>query len=793
MVDANGNRTEYKYDELGRQIAVVDALGNVTRTEYDQAGNVIAEIDGLGNRTEYQYDPLNRQTAVIDALDETTLTEYDDAGNVLSITDPVDNQTTYAYDARDRLVLETNELGYTRTFEYDAVGNQMVTTDRKGRVREFTYDGLNRQIEENWLNEAGNSIRTIASEYDAASQLVATSDPDSSYTFTYDDLGRLLTVDNEGTPEVPNVVLTYTYDEEGNIIAVRDTIEGEAGGITTYEYDQLDRVTQIAQTGNSVAEKRVDFAYDAIGQYETMTRYSDLQGTNLVVESSYDYDEANRLTELTHSNSSETVAFYDFAYDAASRITQITDVDGTTDYSYDETDQLIEAERTDEANPDEFYTYDANGNRVSSSRHGEGYVTDANNRLVSDGTYNYEYDNQGNLISQTEIATGKIQELEWDYRNRLVAFVDRDAAGNETQRVEFSYDMFGRRLSKTVEGEATYFVYDRDDVILDFVDADGAAEPVLDKRYLHGTRVDQVLAQEDGAGDVTWHLSDHLGNIKDLADNGGTLINHFVYDSFGNVVSMTGETFISRFLFTGREWDRETGLQFNRRRYYHPQLGIFVNEDPIGFEGGDTNLYRYVENSPLIAVDPFGTTSFPLQVLLTLSARGSRNRRVYTGYPEAGSYNQALSSARMWFNLITIPATRDYPQASPSYFDGSVGGSMWQIYGQLKDYQLERGRGQGTLRPSSSSEPHVPTIDLTSDFWRQTHNTPGHEQVEEVKFRYRDDEDCNNLEPSYQPVVKPEDEKEMTPDNFPLPALGFRLPRIPFPQIPFPRIPLPRA
>ena len=138
--------------------------------------------------------------------------------------------------------------------------------------------------------------------------------------------------------------------------------------------------------------------------------------------------------------------------------------------------------------------------------------------------------------------------------------------------------MFGRRLSKTVEGEATYFVYDRDDVTLDFVDADGvegAAKTVLDKRYLHGTRVDQVLAQEDGAGDVTWHLSDHLGTIKDLANNSGTIINHFVYDSFGNVIEETNPAVDTRYQFTGREWDEETGLNYHRARYYRD--GRFIS------------------------------------------------------------------------------------------------------------------------------------------------------------------------------------------------------------------------
>lgn len=65
-----------------------------------------------------------------------------------------------------------------------------------------------------------------------------------------------------------------------------------------------------------MADKRVDFAYDAIGQYESIARYSDLEGTSLIVDSSFTYDDANRLTNLTHSNSTSDLAFYDLAYDA---------------------------------------------------------------------------------------------------------------------------------------------------------------------------------------------------------------------------------------------------------------------------------------------------------------------------------------------------------------------------------------------------------------------------------------------------------------------------------------------
>ncbi|WP_342596963.1 RHS repeat-associated core domain-containing protein [Cyanobacterium aponinum UTEX 3222] len=186
----------------------------------------------------------------------------------------------------------------------------------------------------------------------------------------------------------------------------------------------------------------------------------------------------------------------------------------------------------------------------------------------------------------------------------LVAVTDFDSSGNVLQVVELSYDMFGQRLSKVVDGVATYFVYDRDDVILDFVDDGNGVE--LDMRYLHGNQVDEVLAQEDGNGDVVWLLTDHLGTIRDLLDNTGDVVNHLTYDSYGNVVSETDATVDSRYRFTGREWDEEIDLYYYRARYYSGQTGRFISVDPIFFDSGTYNLYGYVDNNPINSIDPSG-------------------------------------------------------------------------------------------------------------------------------------------------------------------------------------------
>ncbi|WP_223300941.1 FG-GAP-like repeat-containing protein [Oscillatoria nigro-viridis] len=602
QVDANSSRTEYKYDDLGRRTDVTEgattAVASTSKTEYDKVGNVTAEIDGNNNKTQFVYDARNRQTQITDALTPsgTTTTEYDKVGNVTSIKDPVNNTTQFVYDARNRLKSETNQFSKTRAFEYDKVGNRTRITDRNNRVRSFTYDALNRETAENWLNNTGNPIRTITSTYDAASQLTSVKDPDSTYQFSYDPKGRQIAVDNTGTPGVPNVLLNYTYDDEDNLLSVSDTINGAAKGNTAYTYDTLNRVSQVTQSGNGVASKRVDFGYDNIGQIKSVNRYSDLSGSQLVRGTTYTYDAKNRLDVLSHGSG----VSYDFDYDNGNRITKIADVDEVTNYTYDKNNQLTVADHSNSNQPDEGFSYDANGNRTNS-----GYQTGTNNRLNSDGTFNYVYDDEGNLIRKTEIATNKVTEYQWDYRNRLLGVVDKDAAGNAVGNVGFKYDVMNRRISKKVGNAETRFVYDRDNVLFDFA-VNASNQPVLDKRYLFGAGVDQILAQESAGGSVLWALTDQLGTVKDWVNNSGSVVNHVGYDAFGGVVSQSNPAFGSRYGFTGREFDGETGLYYYRSRYYNPGIGRFIGEDAIGFEGGDANLYRYVGNNSINSVDPSG-------------------------------------------------------------------------------------------------------------------------------------------------------------------------------------------
>jgi len=163
--------------------------------------------------------------------------------------------------------------------------------------------------------------------------------------------------------------------------------------------------------------------------------------------------------------------------------------------------------------------------------------------------------------------------------------------------------------------------------------------PRVSNRYLYGHALDMLLADEQYwdnstgyapgasalppavtvAGNTLWALGDHFGSVRDVMDNSGVIRQHLVFDSFGRRVSeqdfnSTGQPISSLdpaavdelFGYTGREWDKEVQLQYNRARWYDPATGRWLSQDPIGFEAGDANLYRYVGNGPTGATDPSG-------------------------------------------------------------------------------------------------------------------------------------------------------------------------------------------
>ncbi|MGH9904915.1 MAG: RHS repeat-associated core domain-containing protein, partial [Pyrinomonadaceae bacterium] len=163
--------------------------------------------------------------------------------------------------------------------------------------------------------------------------------------------------------------------------------------------------------------------------------------------------------------------------------------------------------------------------------------------------------------------------------------------------VTSSFDALGRRIQRTsATSDTTKFVYDGPYVVRDL---DGSGATIAD--YLNTPSIDNKLRQTI-SGTASYFLSDHLGTTRGLADASGNVTSSLSYDSFGNIAGGSAST---RYTYTGREIDSDTSVMYYRARWYDPEQGRFISEDPIELRGG-LNFYQYVRNNPLSLVDPLG-------------------------------------------------------------------------------------------------------------------------------------------------------------------------------------------
>lgn len=318
-----------------------------------------------------------------------------------------------------------------------------------------------------------------------------------------------------------------------------------------------------------------------------------MKSWNEVTLSSYsnEYDDMSRLKRLKDVNTTATLFDRQYQYNTANQISQITEPSLTRIFGYDNVNRLTSVSN---GGSGESYTYDDVGNRTSSHLASSyGYQSGQFNQLISattpSQTLAYSYDANGNMTRKAE--GSYLWQYTWDNDNRLT-----EAAARRT-KVRYRYDALGRRVQRYTVGNAenTKFTYDGQDVLVD--DNFGTLT-----KYVNGDGVDNKLRATTGST-PSYFLADHLGSTNGFANSSGTLTASNNYDSFGNP---TNASFPSRYQFTGRELDSLSGLQFSRARFYDPKVGRFVSEDPIGFAGGDVNLYAYVKNRPLKHRDPRG-------------------------------------------------------------------------------------------------------------------------------------------------------------------------------------------
>ena len=365
----------------------------------------------------------------------------------------------------------------------------------------------------------------------------------------------------------------------------RTSLTTSESGITNYAYDSLNRLTTLTDSNTG----QFGFGYDALGRRTSLTRPNG-------VNTSYSYDTLSRLLGVLHGGGS-LPGSTSYTYDAAgNRLTKTAvqqaspnPVSVLSQFSYDPIYELTQA--VVGGTLAESYSYDPVGNRLTSV----GPVTydyNASNELTSTSAATYAYDNNGNTISKT--TTSGTTSYTWDFENRLASVTLPGTGGT----VNFKYDPFGRRIEKVSPTGTTIYAYDGANITEEL----GAGGNLL-AYYTQGAGIDQPLAMT-GSGGTYYYHPDGLGSITSLTDGTGQLAASYVYDSFGNLTASSG-TITNPFQYTGREFDSETGLYYYRARYYDPNIGRFLREDPLRFAAGD-NFYAYVKNNPVLNVDPFG-------------------------------------------------------------------------------------------------------------------------------------------------------------------------------------------
>ena len=239
--DAEGRVTQKFYDLPGRLVKLVEPeppgaeLGPITQYGFDLAGSLVTTTrinndSGQIQTTTYSYDRLLRRTGVTDENLDFTDYRHDLAGNEVYLRDAAGNVTTYEYDAWDRATRDVITVGGAeeeREYEYDAAGNLKVLVDRNGRRFDYDYDASDRRTLESWTAADGTTVENIiATEWDFVDRRHSVSDSFSTYTYGYDELDRVLTVSNAGTPGSPEVVLTSKYDENNRLREQSATDDG---------------------------------------------------------------------------------------------------------------------------------------------------------------------------------------------------------------------------------------------------------------------------------------------------------------------------------------------------------------------------------------------------------------------------------------------------------------------------------------------------------------------------------------------------------------------------------------
>ncbi|MDV2078511.1 RHS repeat-associated core domain-containing protein [Marinobacter xestospongiae] len=625
MTDARGAATQVSMDARGNPTTIRDPNGNVTRQHYDAGrleateyptfeqryqyadGSRLEQVtdhyDGRQSATQLQLNPLGQVEQQVDANQNPEYREYDGLGQLIQIIDAIGGVTRLTYDVHGNLVQVTDPEGRSTWFEYNGNG-QVIAEERRptaGSVarRTYQYDADGNLHIENTPNGAkvvyhynptaeltGITLypdqvsdtpeQVISFTYNALGQLASYEDGETAGSYSYDELGQLLTATTDYGPFTKSI--SYTYDAAGNIA----TYTNPEGVTYTYSYDANGQVT-------SIDIPDVGLVGFTDYQWNQPTRIT-LPGGSVIQRQ---YDGLQRMASNSlRDPAQQTLEAVSYSYDAVGNILSKDSNDGDYLYGYDNLYRLISADYPKAG--DETFAYDGVGNRTSYNGDAGWEYNDAN-QLTEQSDTAYEYNANGHLVKKTK--NGEVTKFFYNSQERLVRV--ENGVGHVVS--EYGFNPFGHRLWKEVGGVKTYFYYNRSGLVGEY---DAAGVFIKEYQYIPKSNwmSDPLLQRANGR--VYFYQTDHLGTPLKLVSSSGEIVWNASYFAFGK--SRVGvEVILNNLRFSGQYYDEETGLHHNYFRDYEAELGRYIQSDPIGLRGG-LGLYPYAAGNPLGYSDPYG-------------------------------------------------------------------------------------------------------------------------------------------------------------------------------------------